>query len=96
MIVKSFKSLENSNDFVVFKQDSIAHIPMTQCTSEIISMYMKKVEAKYSATHDEPLTPPDINTSTTTDPETGDTYIIYTLTYPDPEVEDLNINDFKL
>ena len=95
MIVKSFKSLENSSDFVIFKQNSTIHIPMSQCTSEIISAYMKKVEAKYSASHDTPLTPPDINTSTTTDSETGDSYIIYTLTYPDPEVEDLNINDFK-
>lgn len=96
MIVKTFKSLENSNDFVVFRPDNtISKVPLTQCTSQIISMYMKYVEKKWSASHDEPMTPPNIETSTTSDPETGDNYIIFTLTYPDPDVEDLTIDDYK-
>lgn len=96
MIVKTFRSLENSNDFVVFRPDnSVSRVPMTQCTSQIISMYMKRVERKYSATHEEPLTPPEITTSTTVDSETGDSYVIFTLTYPDPEVEDLTLEDYR-
>lgn len=95
MIVKSFRSLEINNDFVIFNTDnSITRHPMSQCTSEFISLYMKTVEKKYKKSHSTELTPPDITTSTTVDPETGDSYIIYTLTYPDPDVEDVSLEDF--
>jgi len=98
MVVKSFKSLECKDDFVVISaSNKIYRYPMSQCTSEIISLYMKKIEKKFSTNHpDLELTPPNIATSTTSDPDTGDNYIIYTLTYPDADVEDLTIDDYKL
>lgn len=96
MIVKSFRALENSNDFAVFKSNNtVSRIPMTQCTSEIISTFMKLVEKKYSSTHDTPLTPPDITISSSPDPETGDSFMIYTLTYIDPDVEEPTLEDYK-